>query len=487
MPKNRKHKKGKKKSSSSSSSSSRSSSSSSRSVPISYVSKKSKTKSGSKSNSISISLAKQIEKIAFRNDLYSENEKNINNNYQMNPKSQELTKCYICLNASIDPVICRFCGNIACRSCTQNWMKTDSKCGCCRKYLNSDDLISPPIIKNLNKYLNEFQYQIGHETCKIHNEKILFFCMNCLQKYCGKCLYFGSEEAKKHMDHNILDYSEIKNSKYNDIINKLESCKDIKDNIKNEINKNENFKEEIKAVYENSKMALKYFQKIIENKLQNKINIITKDSIILKDTNDDLDKNYNDAITNLHKLEKIEQNLENFDVEKSKNELTINMDKIKTVIKNMNDTQRKEPIIEFKLDYFTMIKHYNEILNSKEKLEAINLPIHITIQVFDKTSKEKEEKIVNILIKNDKNNKSIFIFPLLKLNNKIYNFNVVENINYNINNFSDKDIKINNFEIEQKNEFEDDKNKIYNVDIPLDELSKDYNIFIFSYYIFSIS
>ena len=151
MPKNRKHKKGKKKSSSSSSSSSRSSSSSSRSVPISYVSKKSKTKSGSKSNSSSISLSKQIEKIAFRNDLYSENEKNINDNYQMNPKSQELTKCYICLNASIDPVICRFCGNIACRSCTQNWMKTDSKCGCCRKYLNSDDLISPPIIKNLNK------------------------------------------------------------------------------------------------------------------------------------------------------------------------------------------------------------------------------------------------------------------------------------------------------------------------------------------------
>ena len=82
-----------------------------------------------------------------------------------------------------------------------------------------------------------------------------------------------------------------------------------------------------------------------------------------------------------------------------------------------------------------MIKHYNEILNSKEKLEVINPPIHVTIQVFDKTSKEKEEKIVNILIKNDKNNKSIFIFPLLKLNNKIYNFNVVENINYNINNF----------------------------------------------------
>ena len=76
---------------------------------------------------------------------------------------------------------------------------------------------------------------------------------------------------------------------------------------------------------------------------------------------------------------------------------------------------------------------------------------------------------------------------MLKLNNKIYNFNVVENINYNINNFSDKDIKINSFEIEQKNEFEDDKNTIYNVDIPLDELSKDYNNFNFSYYIFSIS
>ena len=67
MPKNRKHKKGKKKSSSSSSSSSRSSSSN-RSIPISYFSEA----SGSKSNSILIDPSKQIEKIAFRNDLYSE-------------------------------------------------------------------------------------------------------------------------------------------------------------------------------------------------------------------------------------------------------------------------------------------------------------------------------------------------------------------------------------------------------------------------------
>ena len=131
---------------------------------------------------------RKVEDDSPSDDSYNEKNDNINNNTNQNP--EELTKCYICLNQSVNPVICRFCGNMACKKCFTKWIETNSKCAVCRKNIKKEDLISPPIIKNINNYINKLEEEKSHEICKIHNEKILFFCMKCLKKYCGKCLFF---------------------------------------------------------------------------------------------------------------------------------------------------------------------------------------------------------------------------------------------------------------------------------------------------------
>ena len=151
------------------------------------------------------SSSEKIKKKIKINGSYSSNSGEFySNNINQNPN--DLTKCYICLNQTVDPVICRFCGNMACEKCFYRWIETNSKCAVCRKNIKKEDLISPPIIKNLNNYINKLENERSHDICKIHNEKILFFCMKCLKKYCGKCLFFGSEEAQKHQGHNIIDY-----------------------------------------------------------------------------------------------------------------------------------------------------------------------------------------------------------------------------------------------------------------------------------------
>ena len=157
--------------------------------------------------------------------------KNLENN-KRNEEYEDLIRCYICLQPSNIPVICRYCGNIACKTCFYKWVESHGKCGCCRKKIKKIDLISPPIIEKMRGFLKK----VGNENkkdkkCILHHEKILYFCVNCIQNFCGKCLCFNSEESKKHIGHKILEYSEIKKSNYNELINQLVSAKEAMNTI----------------------------------------------------------------------------------------------------------------------------------------------------------------------------------------------------------------------------------------------------------------
>ena len=421
------------------------------------------------------SSSEKIKKKIKINGSYSSNSGEFySSNINQNPN--DLTKCYICLNQTVDPVICRFCGNMACEKCFYRWIETNSKCAVCRKNIKKEDLISPPIIKNLNNYINKLENERSHDICKIHNEKILFFCMKCLKKYCGKCLFFGSEEAQKHQGHNIIDYLLFKNSKYNDIINKLETSKDIKENIEEIILKNDNYKDEIKIIYENSKVAFKTFQKIIENKLQNKIDVISQYSGELKNSKEDLDKNYNDIIQNLNKLQKIDDKIENFDINKSKDELSNILDKISKIKSESLNFQNSKINIELKLNNFIISTNYNDILKTKEKELLFFRPRFVKMKLIEE--KEKEN-FLKIIIPN-KNKSSFFIYVLIKLNNnKIYPFQFLENEDNN--NIEEGNIKISNDESNK----ECDK-QFFIAYIPKSELSENNNNFDFYYYSFSI-
>ena len=408
----------------------------------------------------------------------SEPEKNNIDNDIIYKNSEDLFKCYICLNKSFDPVICRFCGNIACKKCFKKWLTNKSqKCGCCRKKLTKNDLISLPIIKKLNNYINKFQEESNDEICQIHQEKILFYCMKCLKKYCGRCLFFRSEEAKIHQGHNIVDYSLLKKSEYNDIINKIEKFKDSYDEIKEEIIKNENYKEEIKNIFDNSKMAVKYFQYEIENKLKQKINEVSYNSEELKEANNDLEKKNNEISSILRKVEKIDKKIKNFNINKGKGELELILNKI-NLLENNSISLRNEEIkikFDFRLKYFHIMKNYNELINTKDKNLDIYEPLLIIMKLEEVKGKE-EQSILKIIIQH-KNKNALFEFFSLKLNNKIYYFDLKDK----------KDNSNNNIQINILGKFKcEGENKVYITSIPKNELSKTENLFYFSNYIFSM-
>ena len=285
--------------------------------------------------------------------------------------------------------------------------------------------------------------------------------------------FFGSEEAQKHQGHNIIDYSLLKNSEYNDIINKLETSKDCKDKVEEVILKNDNYKEEIKTIYENSRIALKFFQKIIEKKLQNKIDIISKFSGELKNTKEDLNKNYNDIIQNLNKLQKIDDKIENFDVHKSKDELDNILNKINKIKSESSNVQNKKIEIGLKLNEFNISRNYNDLLIAREKELVVFGPTFMKMELIEKN---KKEEFLKISIPN-KDDSSFFVYVLIKINNKIYPFHLFENEDNNEN----KNIKISN---DDSNE---ELNKqFYIIYIPKSELSENNNNFYFYYYSFSI-
>ena len=335
-------------------------------------SNKSRSRSKSSSHDSSLSKENPPKKKPQESNTSSDSEKELYNSMINNNNSKDLTKCYICLNTSTDPVICRFCGNISCKKCLNSWIRNNNKCGCCRKQISKKDIISLPILKNINNCINQINQEKNQEICSIHNEKILFFCMKCLKKYCGKCLFFGSEEAKKHEGHNIIDYTELKKSEYNSIINNFDKYRNTKKEIEELDIKNNTYKNEIKFIYENSKSTFDYFHEIIEKKLQEKMNIISKHSNKLKTEMDNLDNIYNDIFAKLNKLEKIDEKIENFDSIKSESQLLSINGNINEIKNKINDILNKEIKINITFNNSSFIQTYQDILKTKDNKNILN-------------------------------------------------------------------------------------------------------------------
>ena len=82
--------------------------------------------------------------------------------------------------------------------------------------------------------------------------------------------------------------------------------------------------------------------------------------------------------------------------------------------------QNKEIKIDFKLNYFSIIKNYNELVSAKDKFLLRNEPLLIKMKLVEVEEKEGQS-FLKIIIQS-KNKTSFFVFILLKFNNKIYHF-----------------------------------------------------------------
>lgn len=447
------------------------------------VSSSSDSDSDLKSRFNDVEESEEEEKIDFihpffdkKNKKFYEEQKKYFNFYKKKQEEKKneieeydkLIKCYICFNPSNNPVICRYCGNIACKNCFYKWINNHYNCGCCRKNITIKDLISPPIINKINEFLKDIQNKSKIDQCLEHKEKFLYFCVNCSKKYCGKCLYFNSEESKKHSGHKIFDYSEVKKSKYNELFNQLVVANETDMKINENSKIYDNYILENKIKYENANFALNEFKNIIQNKYKEKNNLISENQKQLFNTKNEINDICKNITNNLKKIENFEKSIENFNPQKNCEKLGNKLE----IVKNLENKIEKNQIINNELNF--NIFNFEIKITKKEILKSINKSIVIKVPIYIEIQLEKESNFSIIIYKEDSIKKEVYLYPILKLKNEIYQFKriIVKDINNSMEENNDENGNIIN------NDIYDDYYK-YKLFINLNKLDDGENIFKF--------
>ena len=391
-------------------------------------------------------------------DKSMEKQKLNNEKSKQEQEFNDLIKCYICLNPAKSPVICRFCGNIACKQCFYKWLYTCNHCGYCRKKISHNDLISPPILSKIQDFLKGFQ-DTNNEQCIEHKEKFLFFCVTCLKKYCGKCLSFYNEESKNHIGHKIIDYAEIRKSKYFSLLNELDSAKDTINEIDSNSKICENYKTENKIKYIHSMSALDRFKDMIVSKYEEKTNLIDTYKEVLTNLKKEINDKYKYICENLKKIDEIGKPIENFNIENNEKDLKINMNKVNDIMNQIDLFQNKNNQMQFETLNFSVFKSKKEILDSDVYEIIIESPIYIKIKLLE------DKDYFSFKIKNI--NKNLTLIPLIMFKKKFYEFNRIK-------------------PKEKNNKKEKEKTDTYKALIKVFELNEEQNEFHFIIYKLSI-
>ena len=163
-------------------------------------------------------------------------------------------KCYICMDKLKKPRICVFCHRPACDNCIKKWLDKKHHCGFCRKKINYNETIEIPIIsdiadffiKNINNdcqkkkfddngnynkkknydsnFGNSYSEIIKHklqqdeDICPKHESNYEYFCYQCNEKYCAKCLSILDNSSKIHENHLVVSLEQLEknNNKINE-------------------------------------------------------------------------------------------------------------------------------------------------------------------------------------------------------------------------------------------------------------------------------
>ena len=225
-------------------------------------------------------------------------------------------KCYICMDKLKKPRICKFCNRPACEFCLENWFKTKSQCGFCRKKISFEDTIEIPIINdiaeffmknienednssendNLNQIFSSYMSIISsnfdedEDICQKHKKKYEHFCFQCNEKYCDKCLSFLDDSFKIHEKHNIIPLEQMEKNKTvaNDIMKELNKMKQSNLEIDNLINQCNNKIDELEIQKNNFINQIDSINNEIKTNLEQKLFKINKEYDKIKSKTDEI-------------------------------------------------------------------------------------------------------------------------------------------------------------------------------------------------------
>ena len=134
--------------------------------------------------------------------------------------------CNLCQSKKDNLKFCKICHKFICEKCIKK--QNNNNCPSCNTELCE---IKLNIIKQFldNSYENYISYKISLEEnqklkeffegpkCLKHDEKIEFYCFNCLEKLCGICFSFINKISNDHENHFIIDYSLVEKYQINEI------------------------------------------------------------------------------------------------------------------------------------------------------------------------------------------------------------------------------------------------------------------------------
>ena len=276
-----------------------------------------------------VMIKRETEEERIKREKEEKEQKHIRKNLQ----------CYLCFGKAKNARICRNCQKIACDQCVKNMLSKTGKCRNCQKDSTLDDIISIPWMEDLtsffinnvenyqnqkikninnniednknedmkdksnknieqdnikgkniiNNYINEDKEIV--QFCDKHKDKkIEYFCLQCSEYFCSKCLMFTNQSViEKHKNHKIMEYKNLKKYNINEAIQEYKKLKDSSINLD-----------------------------ILLTKCNDKIKEIGVKKIRLSDILDTIknenEKNYNEQINQLNELKKrIMEQKENID------------------------------------------------------------------------------------------------------------------------------------------------------------------------------
>ncbi|ORX91641.1 hypothetical protein K493DRAFT_49616 [Basidiobolus meristosporus CBS 931.73] len=226
----------------------------------------------------------------------------------------EVFRCFICLGALQNAVLCPTCSKLCCEHCIKKWIREHRpECPHCRARLTTSQLVTCRFIDDLQQQLEVVTKNkkfAKKDICPKHETKISYYCKTCKVALCSDCAMFGDD----HREHEFERLQTI----YEHHVSNLKKQGDelrqrlikFEEMIKN-VELRERLCRDAKSQAEEELLSLtQYYQNLLSTQLQQKQTslfvqkaVLTKDKECLRSALKEID----DAISNCSWVELIQE------------------------------------------------------------------------------------------------------------------------------------------------------------------------------------
>ena len=378
------------------------------------------------------SKVKTKKKEKLDNKKEQENEKN-------KAEIMDQLKCYICMAKLTKPRMCKYCHRPACENCIKIWLNEKHQCGFCRKRINFNETIEIPIINDIAEFfmknINNQKEQVNNKNndkennennnkifdtyleipklnlkeediCPKHKNKYEYFCYQCNEKYCDKCLVICNDSSKIHEDHLIirLDQLEKNRNRINETMEEFQKLKQTNLEIDHLIKLYELKIRELEIEKNNFISEIDLIKEEKNKDINNNIHSLSDNYNIIRSKNDEIANSIDTTPMALQNIiafkdhgqgKQIYEHLLSLN-EYAKNNNLINLNEEKLYIDTfVSDVieitipKDKNPKLEFNKQINNLIPNYDMKINFENKAQNIHLEINLKKNIVINFGKEK--------------------------------------------------------------------------------------------------